>query len=303
MMLRQQHMMAARYHAQQSVHWAPDQTDDVVVDDAENGEDMHEMLYQDSDEHERILNDYYASRGDADVAQDDVVDTRSFIMDYPLAESGATEEPSFLGQSSMDAHYEFAKENALISTSSEDTSSAEALFEQGMQCFERGDISNAVLHFEASLQCTDGSICETWRMLGLCHAENDDDKRAIECYKSALECDPYDTASLLSLGTSYLNEMNPSRALHCLKGWVEHNPEFHDIKIAEVDDMYGDGSMMDEVVRLMLAVSSKSRENASVRAVLGVLYNVTADFDAAAREFREAMGGNVNDYNLWNKVS
>lgn len=55
-MLRQQHMMAARYHAQQSVHWAPDQTDDVVVDDAENGEDMHEMLYQDSDEHERILN-------------------------------------------------------------------------------------------------------------------------------------------------------------------------------------------------------------------------------------------------------
>ena len=39
---------------------------------------------------------------------------------------------------------------------------------------------------------------------GVCHAENDEDKKAIICLKRSVEEDPYSTDSLLALGTRYL---------------------------------------------------------------------------------------------------
>ena len=36
--------------------------------------------------------------------------------------------------------------------------------------------------------------------------------------------------------------------------------------------------------------------------VLGVLYNVSHDYDAAAAAFHKALAARPNDYSLWNKV-
>jgi peroxin-5 len=42
-----------------------------------------------------------------------------------------------------------------------------------MASFEAGRIKEAILAFEAELQVNDENS-EAWRMLGLCHAENDE---------------------------------------------------------------------------------------------------------------------------------
>jgi hypothetical protein len=46
-------------------------------------------------------------------------------------------------------------------------------------------------------------------------------------------------------GVSYVNELDPQRALHNLKAWVQHNPKYAGLELTV--DEYSDGTLMDEV--------------------------------------------------------
>lgn len=231
--------------------------------------------------------------------------------------------------------YDFAAENKFVE---DDVNS----FEKGVVYFEEGNIKDAILAFEAELQ-RDAEHDECWRYLGLCHAENDEDTRAINCFRNAIHYDPFNIDALLALGTSYTNEMKVDEALDCLRNWVVHNPAFQNIQHElgspsaassssaaspaqdEDDAAYGDGSALDEVMQLMLNVSrqvdsmqhsmhtSSSRSSSTtssgavatitqVNTVLGVLYNLSLDYDAAAVCFRKALDYLPENYSLWNKV-
>ena len=175
------------------------------------------------------------------------------------------------------------------------------------------------------------AVDEIWNMLGRCHAEMDKDVEAIYCYQQALEHDPFNLSALLALGTSYVNEMNSEKALECLQGWVKHNPKFYGLQTKlkmkyntdTADDVYSgvsnncnmilfiqlphvesisDGSLMDEVLQLMLAVEKFDPYDADVQIVLGVLQNVTQDHRAAANAFRKALSQSPKDFSLLNKV-
>jgi peroxin-5 len=141
-------------------------------------------------------------------------------------------------------------------------------------------------------------------MLGMSHQEHDEDRKAIQCLERAVEEDPYNLDALLALGVSFVNELNSERALRTLKTWVEHNPSFHGMKV-EVD-AYSDGSLMDEVMQLMIAAQraavANGGDDADVQVVLGVLYNVSRDYEAAADAFRAAVRARPDDPSLWNKL-
>jgi len=51
---------------------------------------------------------------------------------------------------------------------------------------------------------------------------------------------------------------------------VEHNPDFVGLEVKK--DLYSDGSLLDEVMNLMLQVEEHSPTNPDVQQVLGVLY-------------------------------
>ncbi|KAF1315982.1 Peroxisomal targeting signal 1 receptor, partial [Globisporangium splendens] len=172
-------------------------------------------------------------------------------------------------------------------------------FKKGVEFFESGRLSEAILAFEAEVQ-QHPENSEAWRMLGECHAENDEDKSAIVCLERAVEEDPYNLSALLGLGVSNVNELNPQGALKNLKAWVQHNPKFHGLEI-QLDE-YSDGSLMDEVMQLMLQARAHDPSDSDVQVVLGVLYNVSKDYDAAANSFRMAAQERPNEYSLWNKL-
>lgn len=177
------------------------------------------------------------------------------------------------------------------------------LMEEGMRLYQAGQIKQAILCFEGILQDSAGAENdEAWRMLGACHAENDEDKRAILCLNSALDCDPYNLEALLALGTSYVNELNSVKALETLRTWVSHNPRYQGLDLNAVDE-YSDGSLMDEVMQLMVGVAAYDPLDADVQVVLGVLYNVSLDYDSAIASFSQACEMRPNDYALLNKVS
>ena len=217
--------------------------------------------------------------------------------------------------------YTFAPENKYLSSSSAsasasasasslssatdaatDASSAaealRALLDRGHALFAAGCVSESVLAFEAAVQ-QDETCDEAWRMLGKCHAESDEDKKAILALQRAVDCDPYNLDSLLALGTSYVNELDSVRALETLKAWVKHNPTFSGFEAKA--DAYSDGSLMDEVTQLMLAAAEHSPQASEVQVVLGVLYNISLDYSNAVDHLSRALslraGGGYADKN------
>ena len=174
-----------------------------------------------------------------------------------------------------------------------------AAFAKGKAAFDRGDIVDAIHFMEAALQ-EDDTNAEAWRYLGQSHAENDQDPEAIVCLEHAVDRDPYNLPALLSLGVSYVNELDHDKALRCLQAWVQHNPRFAGLEI--VKDAYSDGSLVDEVMQLMLKAEAHSKGDPDVLEVLGVLFNVSRDYDSAVKSFKDALSRRPDDYSLWNKI-
>ncbi|RCU22241.1 hypothetical protein DVA69_20355, partial [Acinetobacter baumannii] len=67
---------------------------------------------------------------------------------------------------------------------------------------------------------------EGWRLLGIAHAENDDDQQAIAGMMRAQEADPTNLEVLLALGVSHTNEMEQASALKYLHGWLHHHQKY-----------------------------------------------------------------------------
>ena len=172
-------------------------------------------------------------------------------------------------------------------------------FEKGMQLFAEGKVNEAIFAFESATQVED-EHSDAWNMLGKCHTENDDDKKAILCLLKAVEYDPYNLEALLALGTSYVNELNPTQALEALKAWVSHNPRFQGLNVKP--DEYSDGSLMDDVQQLMFAAKEWAPTDPDVLVVLGVVHNVSHDFEFAISNFNEALSLRPNDYSIMNKI-
>jgi peroxin-5 len=171
-------------------------------------------------------------------------------------------------------------------------------FDDGMKFFNAGNLHQAVLAFQAVVG-NEPTHSDAWRMLGVVHQENDEDKKAIQCLERAVEHDAYNLDALLGLGVSYVNELDHANALKNLKAWVINNPAFVGLEVQK--DEYSDGSMMDEVMQLMLKAAEWAPKDAGVHEVLGVLFNVTRDYSSASAAFRKAVDARPDDYSLWNK--
>ena len=178
------------------------------------------------------------------------------------------------------------------------------LMAKGMKYFEQGNTKQAILCFESQLRNVDPDNSEAWLMLGKCNAENDEDRKAITCLENAVERDPYSTDALLSLGVSYVNELNYEQSLKHLNNWVTHNPNL-EISL-DVDDQEING--LDKVKALLNHAKEFSKANnnqdstVDVLEALGVVYNVSREYDNAVECFQTAANMRPGDYQLWNKL-
>lgn len=61
-------------------------------------------------------------------------------------------------------------------------------------------------------------------------------------------------------------------------------------------------SIYKQIARLFTEASQMNPEDADVHIVLGVLYNLSREFDRAITSFQTALKLKPNDYSLWNKL-
>jgi peroxin-5 len=202
---------------------------------------------------------------------------------------------------------------------------------EGLREFQAGNIDAAIRAFEYEILRAgaatndDSGASAAWRMLGRCHAEHDMDGRAIPCLEQAVDRDPYSAPARLALGVSHVNELNHIAALHHLKAWITHNPKFAGLDTGE--DVYGSTgggvggregatgavstsaeAAFEEVQRLLLSAlqfqsaTGSEQDTADILEALGVVYNVSRDYDAAVDVFQKACDLRPDDYQLWNKL-
>ncbi|CAD5116374.1 DgyrCDS5271 [Dimorphilus gyrociliatus] len=195
--------------------------------------------------------------------------------------------------------YNFEEDNPLLEHP--------APFEEGLKRLKEGDISNAVLLFEAAVQ-KDSNHVEAWQYLGTTMADNEQEVAAIAALKKCLEIQPNNLTALLALAVSYTNESLQSKACEALERWLFHNEKYRGL-VPELGDhrdasSYVPLSKRDKIKNLYIqAVRQNSAQiDPDVQIGLGIIFNLTGEYDKAVDCFQAALQIRDGDALLWNKL-
>lgn len=199
--------------------------------------------------------------------------------------------------------------------------------EEGLKRMNSGDIPAAVLLFEAATKSEPENV-DGWRLLGISQAKNENDHKAIAAMKRCLALEPTNLEALMYLATSLTNESMPTEACYALQEWLKQHPKYKHLVEEAVptqdtssqiylgptplskrwstnnqNDIFMNGFY--EAVRkgfINAALLSPDEPDADVQCGLGVLFNVSGEFEKAADCFKTAVSVCHTDHTLWNRL-
>lgn len=198
---------------------------------------------------------------------------------------------------------------------------------EGIRSHADGRLSSAVFHLEDALnRSDDGDTLPlekralAWYVLGLSLADLDDDERSIQALSQGLksydgvevgqrrEDNPYVWQSLIALSVSFTNELEYSKALRCIREWLElRNASSTGDAEAGIGTAFPDADLFrqsdhDDLLQKLNNLASKSPTDVDAFIVLGILHNLNRDYEPAAVALRHAVTLRPNMPNLWNKL-
>jgi peroxin-5 len=171
--------------------------------------------------------------------------------------------------------------------------------EKGVEFFDQGRLNECILALEATVQ-QDPTNSNAWTQLGKAHAENDKDKLAILALEQAVAVDHGNLDALMALAVSLTNEYEPDKTGEALKHWLSENPKY--VRILDRLKPTPHETVTQNTQRLFLeAVRQESTIDPDVHIALGLLYNLSFEYEKATQCFKVALVQRPDDYALWNK--
>lgn len=169
---------------------------------------------------------------------------------------------------------------------------------------DHSNLADSILALEAKTQLQT-SDANTWKLLGLRQQENERDGAAIAALRQAVRMNPSFLDAWLALAVSYTNENCRVDAYDALEQWIANHEHYKHLA-----NNNGKGKMDPEgrhsyITNIFLeaARSSPGMEmDADVQVGLGVLFNVSEEYEKAIDCFKAALGSKPQDYLLWNKL-
>ncbi|XP_072219504.1 PEX5-related protein isoform X2 [Leuresthes tenuis] len=190
-------------------------------------------------------------------------------------------------------------------------------FAEGQEKAREGDLNAAVLLLEAAI-LQDPQDAEAWQLLGTTQAENENEQAAIVSLQRCLELRPNNLPALMALAVSFTNSSMEQEACDVLRRWIRHNPRYRHLVRVSRSPLQGSPATphrgrcfsmparteLQDVLLLFqdAALLNVDAVDPDLQTGLGVLFNLSSDFNKAVEAFSAALSVRPQDYLLWNRL-
>ncbi|XP_019964501.1 PEX5-related protein isoform X2 [Paralichthys olivaceus] len=190
-------------------------------------------------------------------------------------------------------------------------------FAEGQEKARDGDLNAAVLLLESAI-LQDPLDSEAWQLLGTTQAENENEQAAIVSLQRCLELHPNNLLALMALAVSFTNSSMQREACDALRRWISNNPRYKHLVLEHRSPLQGSPATprrgphtftparfeLQSVLLLFqdAVLLNLDSVDPDLQTGLGVLFNLSSDFNKAVEAFTAALSVRPQDYLLWNRL-
>ncbi|KAJ2309803.1 hypothetical protein IWW54_003536 [Coemansia sp. RSA 2705] len=145
-----------------------------------------------------------------------------------------------------------------------------------------------------------------WLQLGLKQQENEQEQAAIAALRKAVSLDPESLGAHLALAVSYTNEGYQMDAYDELHEWVARHERYQALVPETAPESMGSSDTRKAYVQDLFIKAARMSPgqdwDPDVQIALGVLFNISSEYDKAVDCFKAALTKRPDDYILWNRL-